>query len=244
VLPTEHGGWGFLLEPLVLGLAVAPSFAGFLIAVAAILGFLTRQPLKLAMQDALRGKTYPRTRWCRIFAVGYATGALCALALAVTVASPASLLPFALVAPLAAVTLVFDARNRSRAPFPEYAGAVAMGSTAAAIAIAGGLSLTASFALMALIALRGIPAIVYVRTLLRRAHKQAVASWPALAAHATAIPLAWLVSGSWLATAATTALMGRAVWGLAHPPVAARTIGWREIAWGALTVAMFAIAMR
>ena len=27
-IPTEHGGWGLTLEPVVLGLAVAPSLAG------------------------------------------------------------------------------------------------------------------------------------------------------------------------------------------------------------------------
>jgi hypothetical protein len=27
-LPAEHGGWGLLLEPIALGLAVAPSLAG------------------------------------------------------------------------------------------------------------------------------------------------------------------------------------------------------------------------
>ena len=67
-LPAEHGGWGFLLEPIALGLAVRPSWGGALIAIAFACGFLTRQPLRLAMQDRLRGKSYPRTRWCWTFA--------------------------------------------------------------------------------------------------------------------------------------------------------------------------------
>ena len=33
-LPPEHGAWGFLLEPIVLGLLVAPSLAVFLTPVA------------------------------------------------------------------------------------------------------------------------------------------------------------------------------------------------------------------
>src|ERR1044072_2044638 len=33
-LPTEHGGWGFLLEPLVLAMIVAPSWIGALICAA------------------------------------------------------------------------------------------------------------------------------------------------------------------------------------------------------------------
>src|SRR5215212_11211122 len=81
-LPTEHGGWGFLFEPIVLGLAVAPSWSGVLVAIAFIFGFLTRQPLKLALQDALREKWYPRTRWCWMFAIAYAVAALTAIAAA------------------------------------------------------------------------------------------------------------------------------------------------------------------
>ncbi|MCZ7661545.1 MAG: YwiC-like family protein [Thermoleophilia bacterium] len=27
VVPTEHGGWGFTLEPMLLGLLVAPGWA-------------------------------------------------------------------------------------------------------------------------------------------------------------------------------------------------------------------------
>ncbi|HDL49896.1 MAG TPA: prenyltransferase, partial [Actinobacteria bacterium] len=35
-MPTEHGGWGFTLEPIILGLLVAPSPAGWEIAAAAL----------------------------------------------------------------------------------------------------------------------------------------------------------------------------------------------------------------
>ena len=38
-LPTEHGGWGFTLEPILLGLLVAPTWAGFGLAVATAIGF-------------------------------------------------------------------------------------------------------------------------------------------------------------------------------------------------------------
>src|SRR4051794_36912704 len=52
-LPPGHGGWGFLLEPLVRAMIVAPSWCGAMICAGAVCGFLTRQPLKLAMQDLL-----------------------------------------------------------------------------------------------------------------------------------------------------------------------------------------------
>jgi YwiC-like protein len=243
VFPTEHGGWGFLLEPLVLGLAVAPSWGGALIAAAAIFAFLARQPLKLAMQDALRAKSYPRTRWCRLFAVAYLGGAGMAIAGAIAVSGWKLTIPFAAVAPLAMVTLVFDARNRSRSLLPEICGSIAMSSTAAAIPLAGGKSLAAAFAVMALLIARGLPAILYVRTLLKRAHGQAASSAPAAAAHAIAVAAAYVIA-SYLAAAAAVALLIRAAWGLTHPVPPARALGWREMAWGSASVIAFAIALR
>ena len=240
MLPTEHGGWGFLLEPLVLALLVKASFGGGLIALAALFGFLTRQPLKLALQDALRRKAYPRTFPCRTFALGYLALAGISIAGAIAISGWTLAIPFAIVAPLALVTLVADAKNRSRRLLPELAGSIAMASTAAAIGLAGGLSYIASFSLMALIVLRGIPSILYVRTLLTRAHKQVASSVPPLVAHIVAVPLAYF-AGSLFAVAATVALLARAAWGLTHAVPRAKTVGWREIAWGAMTVILFAL---
>ena len=42
-LPTEHGGWGFTLEPILLGLLVAPSAAAWEISAAALGIFLARR---------------------------------------------------------------------------------------------------------------------------------------------------------------------------------------------------------
>lgn len=243
ILPTEHGGWGFLFEPLVLGLAVAPSWGGALIAVAAIFAFLSRQPLKLAMQDALRGKSYPRTWWCRAFAMTYLAVAALGIAGALLVSGWKLAIPFGAVAPLALVTLVFDARNRSRALLPEICGSIAMASTAAAIPIAGGRSVAVSFAVMALIIARGLPAIIYVRSLLKRAHGQKASALPALEAHGLAVGIAYAI-GSYLAAAAAVGLLARAAYGLATPVPPAKTLGWREIAWGAASVIAFAVAIR
>src|SRR3954452_11843953 len=99
-LPTEHGGWGFLLEPIALGLAVMPSWGGALIAIAFVCGFLTRQPLRLALQDAVRGKSYPRTRWCWTFALSYAVAAFTALAAAVIIGGGGAVEPHAVGVPL------------------------------------------------------------------------------------------------------------------------------------------------
>ena len=46
-LPSEHGGWGLTLEPVLLGLLAAWSVAGAALGVAAFLAFLVRTPAKL-----------------------------------------------------------------------------------------------------------------------------------------------------------------------------------------------------
>ena len=223
-LPAEHGGWGFLLEPIALGLLVTPSWRGALIALAALFAFLARQPLKLALQDAIRGKSYPRTRYCRAIAVAYL------IAAAIAILASRMLLPVALLAPLALVQMVFDAKNRSRALFAEMCGAVAMSSVAAMIAIADGKSIAIALGLSGIIVARSLPSILYVRAMLQRA-----LAWPVIAMHVIAA-VAVALYASPFATGAMILLLLRAIWGLTHEPPRAQTIGWREIAFGVIVV--------
>lgn len=46
-IPAEHGGWGFLCEPLILGLLIAPSLAGIGIVLMMAAAFLLHQPFKI-----------------------------------------------------------------------------------------------------------------------------------------------------------------------------------------------------
>lgn len=241
-LPVEHGGWGLLFEPIVLGMLVAPSWGGLFIGLAFVSGFLVRQPLKLALQDLLRRKSYPRTPWCWGLTAGYASLALFALAAALAFGGAAPLAVIAAAAPLALIQIGYDAKNRSRALLPELGGAVALSSSAAAIAVAGNASLLAALSLSAIILARAIPTIAYVRALVTRSHKQNAASWPSLSLHALAI-VAVAAFAPMLAIAAMVLLLARAAWGLAHPPQKAKTIGWTEIVWGIVTVALVAMAM-
>jgi hypothetical protein len=242
-LPTEHGGWGFLFEPIVLGLAVAPSRGGLFVALAFVFGFLCRQPLRLGLQDARRGRAYPRTRWCWMFLAAYATGALASLALAVLVSGWAVLIPIGLVVPLGLTQVLYDANNRGRALLPELGGAAAMASSAAAIAIAGGMRIVPALALSGIIVARAIPSIVYVRTLLTRSHGREASSWIPLALHACAILLVALFARP-LVVAAFILLFARAAWQLARPVPPAKRIGWTEVAMGTLTVALAVAGMR
>ena len=55
-VPSEHGGWGLTLEPVLLGLLVGFSWSGMAIGAATFLAFLVRTPLKLALVDRRRGR--------------------------------------------------------------------------------------------------------------------------------------------------------------------------------------------
>lgn len=54
-LPKEHGSWSLALEPLALGLLVAPSLAGGALAGAVLAGFFARRPLKAALARKRQG---------------------------------------------------------------------------------------------------------------------------------------------------------------------------------------------
>ena len=64
-VPTEHGGWGLTAEPVLLGLAIAPSVAGVCIGIAAVVGFLARTPLRVVLVDRHRHRDLDRTGLAR-----------------------------------------------------------------------------------------------------------------------------------------------------------------------------------
>ncbi len=174
-VPSEHGGWSLTLEPVILGLLVAPGAAGVLIGITALFAFLTRTPLKLVVGDRLRGRTHPRTRLATRFAALYGTVAVGGLVGAAAVGTPAaSWMILAAAAPLFALQFVFDARARGRRLVPELAGTVGAGGFAAAVAVAGGAGMAVALGLWLVMALRSLAAIPFVRIQLLRAKDKPV----------------------------------------------------------------------
>lgn len=245
-LPNEHGGWGLSLEPVALGLVLAPSAASLCLAVATVGAFLARHPLKIAAGDRRRGRRFPRTAAAERFALLYGAVAASSFAAAVALApSEEFLLPLAFAAPLAAVQLLYDFTGRSRALLPELSGATALASVAAACALASGWPLAPALGLWAVLAARVAPTILYVRARLMLLHGKEAAAAPVVAAHAAAalavFALALIGVAPWLAFAASVALLARAVLGFAESaPVTAKRIGVRELAFGVMTVTALA----
>ena len=248
-LPTEHGGWGITLEPVLLGLLVAPSPAGAGLALATAGAFLARHPFKIVAGDRRRGRRFARTPYAERFTLAYAAASLGGLVLSVLASDDYTfLLPLAAAAPLACVQLWYDAAGRSRGLLPELAGSVAMGSVACSLALAGGAGWPLALGLWALLAARFVPAILYVRARLAELKGKEFERWPSLLAHASAVAAVAALAAfkflPWLAVVAAAVLLARAAYGFARRwPSTARRVGFAEIAFGALTVAAAAVGV-
>jgi len=241
VVPDEHGGWGLTLEPVLLGLLVAPSAAGVALALAAFVAFTVRTPLKVVLVDRWRGRWLPRTGVAaRVAAAELALLAALAV-LALISGGTGWLVPVVLAVPLVGVELWFDMRSRSRRLVPELAGAVGIAATAAAIAVAAGEGAGLAAALWLLLAGRTVTAIPFVRVELERwrhgsgrvaVSDLAAVSGVALAAVAVAVDDR-LLAGA-VPVAALAALQAVAV---RRPPVPAKVLGIGQLVAGLAVVA-------
>lgn len=245
-LPVEHGGWGMLGEPLLLGLLVAPSWAGLGVGVASLGAFLAHHPVRIVLADRRRGSAYPRTAAAWRFALLYGATAAAGLALAGR-GEPGWWLPLAASAPLALAQLAYDAGNRGRQLVPELLGAVALASVVAAEMRAGGLSWGLSLAAWALLAAKAVGAVLYVRTRLRHDRGLAPGRAAPMGAHAGGLLLAVALAGAgytpWLTALAFLLLLARAAYGLSPLQVRVRpqVVGMLEMAYGFTFVLILAL---
>lgn len=245
-LPVEHGGWGLLGEPLVVGLAIAPSWPGVGVALFAAFAFLARHPLKLAAADWRQGRRSPRTVASERVALLYAMGAALGLALA-TNGARGFWWPLAAALPLALFQLAHDAQNHGRLLSAELAGGVALGSVAAAELRAGGAPHLTGLVVWILLAAKAVGAILYVRARLRCDRGAPFARAGVWAAHAALLGLAALLAvgglSPWLAVVAAVVLLARGWYGLSrfHRRVRPQAVGFTEMAYGIAFAAVLVI---
>jgi hypothetical protein len=253
-LPAEHGGWSFLIEPLILGLILRPSTAGAWLAAGAVAAFLARHPLKLVALDRRRGVRYPRTRLAERFFAAYALAAASSFLVAFSLAGGAILTPIAAAAPFALVALMRDLQGRGREALPEVAGAVGLGASAPAIVLAGGGLPSTAWLAWALGAARAATAILYVRARVRVARgldgeARATLARPVMIVHAGALLMALAAVNaarlSPIAASAFLLLLLRAVHGLAPgcAPIRAQVLGIQEVLVGAACLGLFAAGL-
>jgi len=246
-MPSEHGGWSLTLEPVLLGLLVAATLTGWALGIAALLAFLARTPLKLALVDHRRHHWMPRSSLAARIAAGELAFVSGAVVVAVVAAEHPFWWPLVAAAPLFALELWYDIRSRGRRFLPELSGAVGMGALAAAIALAGGESDGVALALWLALAARSVAAIPFVRVQLRRAKKQAFQLWWSDAAQVAAvgIALAATLLGE-LPVAAVVAIAVLALFELLAvrtPPPKAAVVGAQQVALGLMVVVTTALGV-
>jgi YwiC-like protein len=191
-LPSEHGGWGLTLEPGLLGLLVAPSLAGGCLALAAVMAFLARTPLKLALVDRRRGRVLPRTVLARRVAAAEVLLLAGLVGTAVATAHAPFWWPALVAAPLVGVEAWFDVRSKGRRLAPELAGAIGVCSVATMIALADGAGTALAAGLWAVLTARVATSIPYVREQIARLHGRGVSATAGVVADGTALAVAAL----------------------------------------------------
>ena len=236
-IPSEHGGWGLTGEPILLGLLLAFSWPGLAIGLAAMLAFLARTPLKLAMVDRRRDRELERSALARRIG-GAELVAVAALgASALLGAGGQWLVPVAVALPLFAVELWFDVRSRGRRLVPELCGAVGMGAVAAAIVIAGDGSARLAVAGWMILAARSVGAIPFIRTQILRLHRGAASTRSSdlfqLLALAIAAVAAIVEPDVLVGSIAVAAIIGlHLLWVRRSPVPPAKVLGLRQMALG------------
>jgi hypothetical protein len=239
-LPTEHGGWGFTLEPILLGLLVAPSASGWEISAAALGVFLARRPVKIFSSDLVRRRWLPRSTMALIFSVIFGGMAIAgAIGAFVTTQGP-FLIPVALAAPFALIALRADAHSRNHALLAELSGAIAMSATVAVITVSSGWDLLPSLGLWLVLAARDVAAIVLVRGQVRRSKGKTADTTKIYLTQVASVAVIAIVAAfgvvPWLSVAAIGLVGIVAVISLNRPPVPAKTIGWTQMALGLAVV--------
>ena len=247
-LPSEHGGWGLTLEPVLLGLLVAHSVSALCIGLAAVLAFLARTPLKLAVVDARRGRTLERTRMARKVAAAELAVLAVLVVVAFLTATPGFWWPIFGIAPLLLVELSYDIRSRSRRLIPELAGAVGIAGVAAMMALAGGLDTAVALGLWAVLAGRAIAAIPTIRSQVLKLHGRPTKAVLPVAADlvalalvaATAIAEPALIAGAVAVAVAIVAQRALIAWA---PTERAVVLGIRQTVMGLAVVIATAVGV-
>ena len=246
-MPTEHGGWGLTAEPVVLGLAVAPSVAGLCIGLATMLAFVARTPLRINLVDRHRKRDLGRTALARRVLLVEGT-AIVGLVAAAAVTAPHSFWwPAIVAAPLIGTELWFDARSRSRRLVPELAGTVGICAVAAMVILAGGHSSTEACAAWLILSARAVTSIPHVRAQIARLHGRPTSVGTLFIADAVAVTssaAAVVVDQSAAVGAVAVIVVVSLQWLTSSTSVAAKVVGIRQTFLGVLVVVATAIGFR
>jgi hypothetical protein len=149
-----------------------------------------------------------------------------------------------------ALFLFFDLKNGGREEIAEIAGAAAFAALASVIVAVDGWSVTKTWGVLFVMLSRSVPTVMFVRSYVRGSKTGVGRPFAPLAAAAVAVASAILLSGRGIISSATivalTLLFFRAAVYLLCPQIRLRprTLGFQELALGAVYVTAMAVAWR
>lgn len=239
LLPTEHGSWAFLLEPLIAGCVLFFSPAALWLGVMTFAAFLSRQPLKTYFLT--RGSN-PVSSAALQFSMLFLASAAGALFVSMWASGPALLVPAAVGAALGAEQFRNDISRNGRSLWAEVTGAAAISSSISMMAIASGADWKTAAAMWAIFALRLAPSIVYVRNRLMLEKGKQFDRFTPIVAHAASFAAIIAFTAYGLASALTAGmfafLLVRCSVGLSsfRSRMKAMKIGVWEVVYGTMTL--------
>jgi hypothetical protein len=245
--PAEHGGWAWLIGPILLGLLVVPSAAGVFLVFIDVAAYLARTPIKIIWKDSRRGRSYARTAAAYKVLFLYAMVAVFSLIAVLILIGPVPLVPLFLVLPLTAVVLYYDLLGDGRELLAELLAPVALSAVVAAMALAHGWDWPHTLAIWTIPLMISVPAVLFIRARLRLDREQASQRGLTLVAHGFAALLAVaLATANLIPTLAAVGifiLLGRALYGLTNfrRRVAVKILGWSEVVFSLLAIVLSAV---
>lgn len=237
-MPAQHGGWGFWMEPALAGMIAAPSAAGLWLALAGLGALLLHHPLMVAYKDLRRGRIFARTRTALLLTTLFALLALAAFWMAHTQATAAFWPAIAIALPFALIYFWHDMRNDARSLLAELCGTVAFAALAPACALADGWAILPALALWALLIVRALTSVLYIRERLNLEKGKSAHRGLVYGAHGLGLAVLAALGISdvapWLPLIGGVLLTARAILGLSERrrSVPVKILGFREIAYG------------
>ncbi|MDF3130014.1 YwiC-like family protein [Kiritimatiellaeota bacterium B1221] len=234
ILPPEHGSWGMIAEPLLLGLLISPTWVSLTISLFSFSLFLLRVPFLRLWKARRMPSPDPQRRLVFIFTAGGGVVAFVTFVASCRLADPFIWLwPFVGAAPMAFGTLVYQDRGKTRHLFPELLAAVAIGAPMSSILLSNDFSWTVALALWGLIACKSVSCIVFVRYQIRRSLQRPAGRGMMFVIHGLLLIPATLLSiygGLPSITLWVLPLLGIRMGLFAGLPVrSARQVGWIEV---------------
>ncbi len=238
-MPSEHGSWGFVLEPLVLSLIVAYSLPGLLLSLCTFFMFLSHQPIKNLFK---RKNINPNKKISQIFLAIYFLFILTFFAIVLFQVSLTFLIPFG-ISLIVMINYLFTLYNqKNRKLVNELSAPVSISLIALSIVLFDGWQIENVIAFWFILLARSIPTTFYVHAkLLMIKKKSAKKGLPILLGGIFTIILLLFSIFSYspyLAAAASLLLLIRAYTGLyaSKHKVKIRTFGIWEFIYGGLFV--------